>query len=198
MAKHRSSGDPSNRAAEKPPQQDDEQESSRKKPARISVTRILISRSDDGSWKFQHPRCAQTRGDDLDEVLQMIAAGEMEIARDELRWLLADCHDFLAAHKLLGDVALADNDVRLARGHFGYAYQIGLQAIDRAGAKTMPFRHAANQPFHEAGKGLAMCLLKLGKRGLARDVIRRLLELDPSDPLNVRNLTDAARRGRSK
>ncbi len=62
----------------------------------------------------------------------MVAAGETEIARDELRWLLSECHDFLAAHKLLGDLALADNDVRLARGHFGYAYQIGLKAIERS------------------------------------------------------------------
>ena len=139
------------------------------------------------------------RADDLEEVTQMIAAGENEIARDELRWLLSDCHDFLAAHKLLGDLALAENDVRLARGHYGYAYQIGLKAIDRAAAKQLPFRIPANQPFFEAGKGAIACLLKLGKRGMARDVIRRLLELDPSDPLNLRSLNNSAGRpGRSR
>ncbi len=126
----------------------------------------------------------------------MVAAGEREIARDELRWLLSECHDFLAAHKLLGDLALADNDVRLARGHFGYAYQIGLKAIERADAKLLPYSHDGNRPFFEAGKGLAQCLLKLGKRGLARDVLRRLLELDPSDSLKVRNLNDRPRRRR--
>ncbi len=126
----------------------------------------------------------------------MIAAGENEIARDELRWLLSECHDFLAAHKLLGDLALAENDVRLARGHFGYAYQIGLKAIDQAGAKFLPFAQAANQPFFEAGKGLAQCLFKLGKRGLARDVVRRLLEFDPSDPLGIGKPKDGPPRTR--
>ena len=163
-----------------------------------STSRLAVSRAEDGSLELRHPRCARARAEDLQEVSQMIAAGENEIATDELRWLLADCHDFLAAHKLLGDLAIADNDIRLARGHFGYAYQIGLQAIEQAGVKLLPFARPANQPFFEAGKGLAGCLLKLGQRGLAREVIRRLLELDPSDPSNVRNLTDGARRGRSK
>jgi hypothetical protein len=152
---------------------------------------IAIARTEDGSWELKHPRCARVREDDLAEVREMITAGETEIAQDELRWLLSECHDFLAAHKLLGDLALSENDMRLARGHFGYAYQIGLKAIDRAGAKLLPFSRIVNQPFFEAGKGLAECLLKLGKRGLARDVIRRLLELDPSDPLKLRGLTEA-------
>ena len=126
----------------------------------------------------------------------MIAAGENEIARDELRWLLSECHDFLAAHKLLGDLAQAENDIRLARGHFGYAYQIGLKAIDQAGVKHLPFARAANQPFFEAGKGLALCLFKLGEHAMARDVLRRLLELEPSDPLDLRKLPLDARRAR--
>ncbi len=157
------------------------------------TAQITALRSDDGSWELKHPRCARARAEDLEEVVQMVAAGETEIARDELRWLLSECHDFLAAHKLLGEMALADNDVRLARGHFGYAYQIGLKAIERADAKLLPCSRAANRPFFEAGKGLADCLLKLGKRGLARDVVHRLLELDPSDPLKVRDLNDRSR-----
>lgn len=122
----------------------------------------------------------------------MIAAGEKEIARDELRWLLADCRDFLAAHKLLGDLALAENDVRLARGHYGYAYQIGLQAVERSEAKLLLYSRAANQSFFDAGKGLVQCLWKLDKRKLARDVLHRLVELDPSDPLNLRKISQTA------
>ncbi len=104
------------------------------------------------------------RQDDIEEVEKMIAAGETEIALDELRWLLSECRDFLAAHKLLGDLALAAGDFRLARGHYGYAYQLGIAAIDRAGTiDALPSDRAANQAFFAAGQGLVNCLTKLGK-----------------------------------
>ncbi len=121
----------------------------------------------------------------------MIEGGEAEIARDELLWLLNGCSDCLLAHKMLGELALADQDLRLARGHFGYAFEIGSKALDRAGAKgSLPYRLPANQAFFEAGKGLAYCLRELGKVDLAADVVARLLACDPSDPLGVRNLLD--------
>ncbi len=121
----------------------------------------------------------------------MIEGGESEIARDELLWLLNGCSDCLLAHKMLGELALADNDLRLARGHFGYAYEIGSKALDRAGAKGgLPYRLPANQAFFEAGKGLAFCLRELGKLALAADVVARLIACDPTDPLGVRQLLD--------
>ncbi len=118
----------------------------------------------------------------------MIAGGEIEIAREELQWLLSGCTDMIDAHKTLGELALLDQDLPLARGHFGYAYQIGVKALDRAGAATAPYRLSANQAFFEAGKGLAYCLCELGKAEMAAEVVERLLGFDPSDPLGVRAL----------
>ncbi len=158
------------------------------KPKR-SATRVLVHRTADDAWEFLHPRCALTRREDLEEVQQMIAGGELEIAQDELRWLLADCRDFLEAHYRLGEIALEEEDYRLARGHFGYAYQIGIKALDRAGnARPLPYDREANRAFFEAGKGLAFCLVQLNKRKMARDVIERLLSLDATDPLGLRGL----------
>ncbi len=129
----------------------------------------------------------------------MIAAGENEIAQDELRWLLSECRDFMAAHKMLGDLAVAAGDLRLARGHYGYAYQIGVQAIDRTGnIKPVLYNNPANRAFFEAGRGLVEALSKLGKRGLARDVMNRLRELDPSDPLKLSPLADAKANNRPR
>lgn len=148
----------------------------------------------DGSdaWQLVHPRCARQRAEDIEEVLLMIEAGEFEIATDELRWLLDGCPDFVEAHKLLGEIALVDNDVPLARGHFGYAYQIAYRALPTGGLRgTLPHRFPANQPFHEAGKGLAWCLKELGELALARDVVEMLLKLDPTDPLGVAALNPA-------
>jgi hypothetical protein len=160
--------------------------------ARTSANEIRARKTAaDNVWELVHPRCARDRADDLEEVQKMIDAGETEIARDELLWLLNGCSDCLLAHKMLGELALADSDVRLARGHFGYAFEIGAKALDRAGAKgNLAYCLPANQAFFEAGKGLAFCLRELGKSALAAEVVARLMACDPSDPLGVRKLLD--------
>src|SRR5581483_5824459 len=99
------------------------------------------------------------------------------------------CTDFVLAHKLLGEIALLDQDYALARGHFGYAYQIGIKALERAGARGLvPYRLRTNEAFFEAGKGLAFCLRELGKAEMAAEVIAKLLNYDPSDPLGLASL----------
>jgi hypothetical protein len=153
------------------------------------ATQLTVRRRPDGSWELQHPRCAAEREDDLHEVEAMIAAGEHEIARDELRWLLEGCSDNIAAHELLGELALQEDDIPLARGHFGYAYQIGMKAFRQAGMPApLMIESPANQAFYSAGKGLVHCLIKLDKRDLAADVVEFLLHCDPRDPLNLRGM----------
>ena len=111
------------------------------------------------------------------------------MAVDELRWLLEGCRGLLEAHRLLGEVALGDNDLALARGHFGYAYELGMAAIPRDGLPgPLPYVQPANQPLFEAGKGLAWCLMQQGEADVAAGVVERLLALDPSDPLNLKGL----------
>jgi len=89
-------------------------------------------------------------------------------------------------------LALAEENIPLARGHFGYAYQLGMKAILAAGS-PQPFSldWAANQAFFSAGKGLVHCLLKLDKRDVAAEVVAFLLRCAPSDPLHLRVLLDA-------
>jgi len=158
---------------------------------------LSIRRSTDGkSWVFVHPRCARDRAEDLEEVHLMIEAGETDVALDELRWLLSDCSEFIAAHVLLGDIARDMNDLPLARAHYGAGYQLGLQTLRRA-KLPKPVLHSqlANQSFFEAGRGLAWALEKLSKGQMAEEVVSTLVDLDPSDPLQVRLLIDELRRG---
>ncbi|HVX15381.1 MAG TPA: hypothetical protein VHC22_29600 [Pirellulales bacterium] len=167
---------------------DDDELGFRRRPTTLRVRR----RPAEKAWELVHPRCALERAEDLEEVQLMLEAGETDIAIDELRWLLNGCADFVAAHRLLGELALTDEDWRLARGHFGYAYEIVLSAFPPGGLDgPLPHRLAANQPFFESAKGLALCLHKLGKRKLARRVVEQLLVCDPSDPLGLRNWQDA-------
>ena len=57
--------------------------------------------------------------------------------------------------------------------------------IGPARKRGVPYRLPANQAFFEAGKGLAYCLRELGKSALVAEVVARLLECDPSDPLGL-------------
>jgi tetratricopeptide (TPR) repeat protein len=146
------------------------------------------------AWEFVHPRCARKRRDDIEEVEDMVAAGEAEIARDELVWLLSECPDFLEAHLHLGLIALEDDDPKLARGHFGRAYELGLRALEAAGSpRPLPYALVGNKPFFEAAKGLVHCLVATGKLTVAEDVVRRTTTLDPTDPLALAALVAAAR-----
>jgi hypothetical protein len=162
----------------------------RKKKSKKTSQLVTIVRDENGAWEFKEQRCARARREDLEEVHEMIDSGEIEIAQDELRWLLSGCRDFMAAHKLLGDLALETGDLKLARAHYGYAYQIGIQAVDRAGRVTsLPYCTAGNRPFWDAARGLVQCLVKANKTGMVRDVVARLLAVEPSDPLGLKQLS---------
>lgn len=164
-------------------------------PARGWAAVHARRRAGEEVWELVHPRCARDRQDDLEEVRQMLDAGEVDVARDECRWLLQGCSDCLEAHRILGEIALAENDLPLARGHFGYAFRLGAGALERAGSKgPLPYRLAANRGFLESGKALAWCLNQLGKPDMSAEVIELLLACDPSDPLGVRNLPAGDRR----
>lgn len=171
-----------------PVRPDDEQLGFRRRRTMLRLRR----RPGEQDWEIVHPRCALERAEDLDEVQLMLNAGETDVALDELRWLLNGCSDFVAAHRMLGELALAEGDPRLARGHFGYAYEIVLSAFPASGFKgRLPYRLSANQAFLESAKGLAWCLQELGKRKLARRVLEQILVCDPSDPLSVRPWREA-------
>jgi hypothetical protein len=170
----------------------------KRRPRAPSPNDLSIRRSTDGrSWVLVHPRCARDRAEDLDEVRAMIEAGELDVALDELRWLVSGCAEFIAAHVLLGELAVAmHDDLTLARGHFGAGYQLGLQAWRRGNQpRPLLYSQPANRPFFDSGRGLAWTLEKLGRRDMAEEVVGTLLELDASDPIQLRAMIDELRAG---
>jgi hypothetical protein len=137
------------------------------------------------------PPCALARVDDLDEVDAMLEAGEVELAREELRYLLQECPDFLAAHQKLGEIAAELDDMPLARAHFGHVFDLVRKALSgEARNGTLPYGLVDNRVGHESGKGLAYALRALGNDDMARDVVEQLLAWDASDPLNLRAWRD--------
>lgn len=154
------------------------------KPKRPGIQLQAVAGTSEFELVF--PRCVQQRAADMEEIRKMLEAGEVDVAVDELRWLLGECHELLEAHKLLGEIAVSDGDLELGRAHLGYAYDLGDKALPKGRLPgTLPYARPANRSFLEAAKGLAWCLNELGDPTAAKAVVRRLLELDPSDPLEV-------------
>lgn len=127
------------------------------------------------------PECAIDRDLDLDEAVEMRTGGEFEIARDELLYLVADCRGFLEAYLQLAELALEDNDIALAKGHFGFAYEQGLETLPQNFRGQLPCDEGYNTHFFAAGRGLARCLVARHEPDKAREVLEQLLRFDPSD-----------------
>jgi tetratricopeptide (TPR) repeat protein len=136
-------------------------------------------------FELVYPPGVRQRAEDLEQVRAMLAAGEVDVAESELRWLLDGCHALLEAHQLLGQIAFDERDFELARGHFGMAYEMGLAALGRDFRGQLPYRQPANQPLLAAAKGLALTLRELGQTDQAAEVVRQLLAFDPTDPLDA-------------
>ncbi|MGI9177461.1 MAG: hypothetical protein ACR2IT_06350 [Pirellulales bacterium] len=164
----------------------------RKKARGSAKERLAVARRESPSgvaWELVHPRCSRRRREDIEEVEAMVEAGETEIARDELVWLLSECPDFLDAHVQLGLIALEEDDPKLARGHFGRAYELALRILDAAGPpRPLPYLLEGNKPFFQAAKGLVHCLVELGRRQAAKEVCQRIAPLDATDPLGIQRI----------
>ncbi len=155
----------------------------------------------DRGWAIVPPLSAEEMSDDIAEVHEMLEHGELEIATDELRFLLSTCPELLEAHVLLGQIALETDDtkpadIELARGHFGYAFQLGEKALTAASCPgPLLGAEPTNAPWHEAARGLAWCLEKQGQRAMADQVAATVRKFDPSDPAQVAAMLDDLRAG---
>jgi hypothetical protein len=112
---------------------------------------------------------------DYAEGMELWKAGDPEAARDALRYALQGCGDNLWVHVSLGRIALEEfRDPALARGHFGYAFELAERALPPGFRGRLPRNRLSNHPFYDAAEGLVACYEALGKHREA-DNIRSLL-----------------------
>jgi hypothetical protein len=101
---------------------------------------------------------------DYEEGMEILRAGDPEGARDALRYALQGCGDNLWVHVALGRIALEEfREPSLARGHFGYAFELAARAIPPGFSGRLDPERPVNRPFFEAIEGLAACYEALGK-----------------------------------
>ena len=113
---------------------------------------------------------------DYVEGLELWQSGDPEGARDALRYALQGCGDNLWVHVALGRIALEEfNDPSLARGHFGYGFELAQRAIPPGFTGRLSRDRDVNRPFYESIEGLALCYDALGQPGEATS-LRKLAE----------------------
>ena len=120
-------------------------------------------------FELVHPSCVRETELDYEDGMELWKAGDPEGARDALRYALSACRDNLWIHTALGRIALEESrDPTLARGHFGYAVELGRRALPPRFAGVLPVDRPNNRPFYEALEGLIRSLEALGAGGEAR------------------------------
>ncbi len=134
-----------------------------RRPAQKSGV-IRLARVAGNDFELVHPRGVHETQPDYEEGLEIWRAGDPEAARDALRYALSACHDNLWIHVALGRIALEEfRDPTLARGHFGYAVDLGRKALPQQFPGRLPPERGANRPFYDAIEGLLKCLEALGR-----------------------------------
>jgi hypothetical protein len=116
-------------------------------------------------FEFIHPRGVEEAELDYEEGIELWKAGDPESARDALRYALSAYHDNIWIHVALGQIALVEfHDPSLARGHFGYAFELAHRALPQGFKGRLPRDRPNNRPFYEAIDGLIQSLEALGRR----------------------------------
>jgi hypothetical protein len=124
---------------------------------------IGLARMGGDDFELVHPRCVKETELDFEEGVELWRAGDPESARDALRYALSACHDNMWAHVALGQIALTEfRDPALARGHFGYAFELANRSLPPGFKGRLPRNRRNNRPFFDAILGLADCLEALG------------------------------------
>ncbi len=125
---------------------------------------LRLKRLDGNNFALDHPKCVVEMEPDFEEGIELRREGDPEAARDALRYALQGCGDNMWVHCALGWIALEDfNDPSLARGHFGYAFELAARAIPPDFNGFLPNTHPVNRPLYDAINGLIGCYEKLGQ-----------------------------------
>ncbi|WP_406700144.1 hypothetical protein V5E97_15045 [Singulisphaera sp. Ch08] len=135
----------------------------------LRLKRLLGGEGQD--YELDHPKCVLEMELDYEEGIECRKAGDPEAARDALRYALQGCGDNMWVHVALGRIALEDfNDATLARGHFGYAFELAERAFPPGFHGCLPQHRDANRPFYDAIDGLIECYEALSMPGEAQSL----------------------------
>jgi tetratricopeptide (TPR) repeat protein len=152
---------------------------------------ILLEYRDDHEWEFAYPRITEDALDGLDEGIELMHADRRDEAERLFLRLIRHFPEFIDARHHLA--MLLD-----AEGRKTEAFRLWQEAVDlgftcfplafKYGQDLLPWGWIDNRPFLRACHGFGLAYLARGNVGMALDVFRRILALNPDDNLGIRAL----------
>lgn len=154
-----------------------------------------------GSGRPMYRLAATPASDDpgtelLVEAQDCIDARDYAEADELLHKVLALDLRHLDAHALLGERNLS-SWVTLALHHFELGVAIGSLSVGEDFDGLLPWSLVENRPFLRCLHGLSRALLRCDRREDASAALRRLMRLDPADPLGARARLAAIEAGKT-
>jgi hypothetical protein len=153
-----------------------------------------------GSGRLTYRLEATPAGDDGTELLleaqDCVDARDYAEADELLHKVLALDLRHLDAHAMLGERNLS-SWATLALHHFELGVAIGSLSVGEDFDGLLPWGFVENRPFLRCLHGLSRALLRCDRREDAAAALRRLLRLDPADPLGARATLAAIEPGKT-
>lgn len=138
------------------------------------------------AYRLEQPTPADVASVDLLLEAQQCLNARAYVEADELlHHVLALDLRFLEAHAMLGERHLAYWPP-LAHHYFELGVAIGSLTVGDNLDGVLPWAFVENRPFLRCLHGLSQALLREGRNQEAEAALRRLLRLDPADPLEAR------------
>lgn len=152
---------------------------------------IRLEHRDEHDWEFAYPRLTEEALDELDAGIELMNAGQGDEAERLFRQLIRRFPEFIDARHHLAMLLDAEGRRTEAFRLWQEAVDLGLTCFPlgfRHGRDLLPWGWIDNRPFLRACHGFALAYLARGNVGMALDVFRRILAVNPDDNLGIRAL----------
>lgn len=156
---------------------------------------IRLEKRGHSEWEFAWPGEVLNLMDKFDLGCEYLDVGDLKKARQIFNSILKECPYFIDALNHLAAVEWDGGNLAAAENHYSKAYEIGHSVLPGDFRGKLPWGWIDNRPFLRSLHGLALVKLRRGDARAARDLLLRLIKLDPDDRLGARMILDDIKKG---
>ncbi|WP_027364598.1 tetratricopeptide repeat protein [Desulfotruncus alcoholivorax] len=165
-----------------------------KKPSNLAYP-IRLEKRGRNEWEFAWPGEVLNLSDKFDLGIDYLEAGDIKKARRIFKSLLSECPYFIDALNHLAVTEWDTGNLVAAEDYYTKAYNVGRSVLPADFKGKLPWYWTDNRPYLRTVHGLALVKLRRGDLAGAKELLDRLLKLDPDDHLGVRMLLEDIKNG---